>query len=105
MNRRIVFLTLIALMAVGLLLSACATDDAPGPQGDVGTQGPLGPQGALGPQGDVGPKGPLGPHFAAEATSVGTSVAAIGLGLALGVLGSVVIIRARKSAQSVANSR
>jgi hypothetical protein len=104
-NRRIVFLTLIGLMAAGLLLSACATDDAPGPHGDVGPQGPLGPQGVLGPQGDVGPKGPLGPRFADEATSVGTRVGTIGLGLALGILGSVVIIRARKSSRSVADAR
>jgi hypothetical protein len=86
-NRRIVFLTLIGLMAAGLLLSACATDDAPGPHGDVG------------------PKGPLGPRFADEATSVGTRVGTIGLGLALGILGSVVIIRARKSSRSVADAR
>ena len=99
MNRRIVFLTLIGLMAAGLLLSACATDDAPGPRGD------LGPQGPVGPQGDLGPQGPIGPRFSDEATSVGTSVAAIVLGVGLGVFGSIVIIRARKPGRSVANSR
>ena len=62
-----------AVMASGVLLSACAGRGATGPQGSDGTQGEQGSNGtpgttgqpgSAGPQGPAGPTGPTGPQGA-----------------------------------------
>jgi hypothetical protein len=59
MRRHAMYISLIALLVVGLLLGACGRGPdmgQPGPSGPVGPQGPLGPQGPVGPQGALGPQ-------------------------------------------------
>jgi hypothetical protein len=57
--RRAVWLSLLVLMAMALLLAACAGEE--GEQGPAGPEGPAGPAGADGADGAAGPPGPEGP--------------------------------------------
>ncbi len=53
--------SIIAYLIMGsLLISACQTEQAPGPKGDTGVQGPKGDSGAQGPTGNTGAQGPKG---------------------------------------------
>ncbi len=87
-RNRIALFTVLALVLIAALLTACGTEGAQGPagpagpQGAEGAEGPPGPEGAQGPAGAEGPQGPEGaqgpPGPAGEAAAAGEVAAAAG---------------------------